>query len=85
MKDFNKVVLEFADDMNQALMKHNPTPETAFACICSLAIQLTQNLCVSLHSEVPAHTAAKYLQGVADRITANAKEYAKAKIPTEEA
>lgn len=85
MNDFNKVVLEIADDMHQALMKHKPTPEIAFAGIGSLAIQLTLRLCASLHSEVPAHTTAKYLHGVADRITANAKEYAKAKVTTEEA
>lgn len=85
MKDFNKVVLEIADDMNQALMIHKPTPDIAFACIGSLVLELTQNLCANLHSEEPAHTTVKFLNGVADRIAANAKEYAKAKIPTEEA
>lgn len=85
MKDFNKVVLELADDMHQALMKHKPTPEIAFACIGSLVLELTQNRCANLHSEVPAHTTVKFLHGVADRITANAKEYAKAKVTTEEA
>lgn len=84
MKDFNKVVLKIADDMQEALLKHKPTAEIAFACIGSLVLELTQNLCANLHSEVPAHTAAKYLHGVADRITANAKEYAKAKVTTEE-
>lgn len=84
MKDFNKVVLEITDDMHQALMKHKPTPDIAFACIGSLVLELTQNLCASLHSEVPAHTIVKYLHGVADHIAANAKEYAKAKVTTEE-
>ncbi|MBR4552880.1 MAG: hypothetical protein IKO20_04070 [Bacteroidaceae bacterium] len=84
MNNINKVVFDIADDMHKALMKHKPTPEIAFACIGSLARQFAQKLCASLHSEVPAHTIAKYLHGVAGHIAANAKEYAKAKMPTEE-
>lgn len=84
MKDFNKVVLEIADDMHQALMRHKPTPDIAFACIGSLVLELTQNLCASMHSEVPAHTTAKFLHGLEGHIAANAKEFAKTKTQTEE-
>lgn len=84
MNNFNKVVLELADDMQAALMRHKPTPDIAFACIGSLVLELTQNLCANLHSEEPANTTVKFLHGVADHIAANAKEYAKAKMPTEE-
>ena len=84
MKDFNKVVLELADDMQAALMKHKPTPEIAFACIGSLVLELTQNLCANLHSEEPAHTTVKFLNGVAKHIAANAKQFANAKLQTKE-
>lgn len=84
MKDFNKEVLEIADGMHAALMVHKPTPEIAFACIGSLVLELTQNLCANLHSEEPARTTAKFLHGVANHIAANAKQFANAKLQTEE-
>ena len=84
MKDFNKVVLGIADDMQAALMRHKPTPDIAFACIGSLVLELTQNLCANLHSEEPAHTTVKFLNGVAKHIAANAKQFANAEQPKEE-
>lgn len=84
MNNLDKVVLEIAEDMQEALLKHKPTAEIAFACIGSLVLELTQNRCANLHSEVPAHTTVKFLHGLANHIAANAKQFANAKQPKEE-
>lgn len=84
MKTNSEKVIEITEDFLGVLFKHEATPEIGFECVAALAMEITLRLCKATHSEEPAHNTAKFLRQLAKDIKEEAKQYANAKMPTEE-